>query len=406
MSVDRRTRIDAEVPEIDPAGFFERELPERIDAQRPDLEPGADHLGLGALTFEIEGALWSMFVENGRIEVRPGAIAGAAHVRLTREDLGELIHDQCTPMRFYVSGTLDMPSGVLTDFLDWWLVLRGALDGRPVHVPGGVAFRCVDGGPLDLDRVFSPEDDRAAKAHFLEEAGFLRIRGLFESGWMETISREMDAAAPTYEEGDGRSWWAGTADGKRRLVRMQGFDGHSAAATALLEDPRFLALGELTGDGHAHTGHPGNRVEALIKPLDVVSGISDIPWHKDCSLGRHSYDCCSLTVGISVTGADHASGQLRAVAGSHRALLRPAIVGPPTHGLPEVDLPTGTGDVTVHLSCTLHMAQPPVERERRVLYTGFRLPMGEAARKGREKLLAARESAPVTVSQPPGGRHT
>ena len=43
--------------------------------------------------------------------------------------------------------------------------------------------------------------------------------------------------------------------------------------------------------------------------------------------------------------------------------------------LPAVDLPTRTGDVTVHLSCTLHKSQPPVEHERRVLYTGFRLPL-------------------------------
>ena len=42
--------------------------------------------------------------------------------------------------------------------------------------------------------------------------------------------------------------------------------------------------------------------------------------------------------------------------------------------LPRVDLPTETGDVTVHCSCTLHMARPPSERERMVVYTGFGLP--------------------------------
>ena len=126
-----------------------------------------------------------------------------------------------------------------------------------------------------------------------------------------------------------------------------------------------------------------------------------MPWHKDCSLGRHSYECCSLTVGISVTGADATSGQLRVVAGSHRALVWPAFVRR-DNDLPVVDLPTQTGDVTIHLSCTLHMAQPPVTRERRVLYTGFRLPPSnpEAARAARERLGKVREAAPVTVSQP------
>ena len=45
----------------------------------------------------------------------------------------------------------------------------------------------------------------------------------------------------------------------------------------------------------------------------------------------------------------------------------------------------------------LHMAQPPVERERRVLYTGFRLPVlgGVDAAAARERLRAIREDAPL-----------
>ena len=56
-----------------------------------------------------------------------------------------------------------------------------------------------------------------------------------------------------------------------------------------------------------------------------------------------------MTVGISVTGADERSGQLRVVAGSHRALVQPAFVRRELD-LPIVDLPTDTGDVTVHCS--------------------------------------------------------
>ena len=58
------------------------------------------------------------------------------------------------------------------------------------------------------------------------------------------------------------------------------------------------------------------------------------------------------------------------VAGSHRALIQPAFVRRDLD-LPQVELPTATGDVTIHLSCTLHMSHPPVDRERRVLYTDF-----------------------------------
>jgi hypothetical protein len=77
-------------------------------------------------------------------------------------------------------------------------------------------------------------------------------------------------------------------------------------------------------------------------------------------------------VGISVTGADARSGELGVVAGSHRANLQGTDLHPYLD-LPRIPLPTQTGDVTVHCSCTLHMSRPPVDRERRVVYTGFGL---------------------------------
>ena len=158
----------------------------------------------------------------------------------------------------------------------------------------------------------------------------------------------------------------------------------------------------MTTDGHSARTE-GNRIEALVKPIGVVEGISDVPWHKDCSLGRHSYQCCGLTVGISVTGADERSGQLAVVAGSNRALVQPAFARP-SWGLPLIDLPTSTGDVTVHTSCTMHMSHPPVDRERRVMYTGFSLPptAAEAARPRLDALAAVRQRAHRVVSQAPG----
>jgi hypothetical protein len=183
---------------------------------------------------------------------------------------------------------------------------------------------------------------------------------------------------------------------------MEQFDHQSAAVASMVTDERLEAVAGLCDDGHAWPGPGANRIEALFKPIGVVRGISDVPWHKDCSLGRHSYECCSLTVGLSVTGAGPQSGQLQVVAGSHRAHMWPALLQPGLD-LPVVELPTATGDVTVHLSCTLHMAQPPSARERRVLYAGLPLPPSDAsaAAVGRARLRQVREAAPVSVSQPP-----
>ena len=403
MSVDLRTRVDSPREPVDPAQFFEHDLPAELDANRDAVAPGAGWLGLRPMTIEVDGDAWTLSVGDSGVHVGIGTDADAARVRLEPGQLDDLVHDQQTFMGMWSSGRLDQPEGRLGDALDWWLVLRAALDGRAIYQPGGVTFTDRAGAPLDLCRTFTADDDREDMRHFLEEAGFLHIEGLFTQDEMDAISSDMDRAAPSYEPDDGQSWWAKTADGERKLVRMQGFDERSSATAALVGDRRFLDLAEIPGDGHVFGARTDNRIEALFKPIGVVEGISDVPWHKDCSLGRHSYECCSLTVGISVTGADEVSGQLRVRAGSHRALMWSAL-DQPGCDLPVVDLPTRTGDVTVHLSCTLHMAQPPVERERRVMYSGFSLPPLDpaAAAAGRARLRAVREAAPVTVSQPPG----
>jgi hypothetical protein len=185
---------------------------------------------------------------------------------------------------------------------------------------------------------------------------------------------------------------------------MEWFHEHSAGVRGLLASERFLRIGGFLEGGYQSRA-VGNRIGALVKPIGVVEGISDVPWHKDCSLGMHSYRCCGLTCGISVTGADARSGQLRVVAGSHRALVQPAFVRS-SSDLPIVDLPTEAGDVTVHASCTLHMSQPPIERERRVMYTGFDLPaldeVGEAQQRAMAAIGSVRQAAYKTVSQAPG----
>jgi hypothetical protein len=401
MSIDLRTRTDGPRTPLAPGDFFAG-LPELLAAHADSIIPALRSLNPSPLGIEVDGSSWVLDWTGDHIAVRAGALASLPRVRLSAEQLDDLVTDQRTFIGLHAGGQLEQPSGTLADLNDWWLVLRAALDDRPIYTPGSVTFRDRDGAPLDLRRAFRPDDDRDAMRHFLTAAGFLRIAGLFGAAEMARISADMDRAAPAYAPGDGRSWWAKTARGEQRLVRMQGFDRQSDATAALLDDARFRALADVAGDGHAaDERRAANRIEALFKPIGVVEGISDVPWHKDCGLGRHSYDCCGLSVGISVTGADAVSGQLRVIAGSHRALIWPARLRDGLD-LPQIDLPTETGDVTLHASCTMHMAQPPIERERRVMYTGFALPPRSAdADAARERLRAVREAAPVTVSQPP-----
>jgi hypothetical protein len=403
VSVDLRTRVDGPRAPIDHDRFFE-DLGPLLDEHHQLIGPGVDWMAPRPLTVETPAGAWTLVADGDHVTVHAGLIDGASHIRLAPGQLEGFVDDQQSVMAWFSSGRLDQPAGRLEHALDWALVLRAALDEQPIYTPGSISLTGPDGAPLDLHRSFDSTDDPAEMRAFLEEAGFLHLRGVYSVDEMAEVSADMDAAAPTYSPDDGRSWWARTADGTNRLVRMQGFDKHSAVTAELLDDPRYRMIGAIPGDGHVFgEKRADNRIEALVKPIGVVEGISDVPWHKDCSLGRHSYECCGMTVGISVTGAGPASGQLRVVAGSHRALVWPAFVRQGAD-LPMVDLPTETGDVTVHLSCTMHMAQPPVERERRVMYTGFSLPVKDraAANAARAALRKVREAAPVTVSQRPG----
>jgi hypothetical protein len=323
---------------------------------------------------------------------------GKARVLLTAEQLSDIVNDQTTPVALMSNLLLDMPEGGLPDFLNWWLVLRAALEGRRIHARGDVSFAG------ETRRSFRPDDSDEEMRAFLEDAGYLHIQGLFNEEEMAAVEADFAKAAPHYEKGDPRAWFATTKDGEEHLVRMEGFDRYSPVTNELIDRERFQRIGRIPGLGHMQARKQGYRLGALNKPIGVVKGISDVPWHKDCSLGRHSYECCSLTVGISVTGADADSGQLRVVPGTHRALVWPAPCVQPGLDLEPIDLPTRTGDVTVHLSCTQHMSQPPVRQRRKVIYTGFsQRPVDpEATELQRQRLNAVRSKTHTSISQEPG----
>lgn len=381
MSVDLRTRVDGPPEPVDPVALFRHDLPAAAAAPGRLLDAAARWFTPRPLVVACDGGRWVLSWQPGRRRDR-GRLVGRAAVggdppldlELTPPQLADLVHDRATPVAWLRRRAAEAGPGggsgaaAIGHLLDWWVLLRAALDGVAPYVPGRGLARTV-GTP----RAFGPGDPPAALRDELERTGVLHVAGVFGEREMAAVAAEMDAAAPRHRRGDGRSWWARTAAGDDRLVRMLGFDAESPTVARLLADERLRRLATLTGDGHSLADYGPLAVEAVVKPLGVVRGSSDVPWHKDCSFGRHSYECCALTLGVAVTGADEGSGRLRALAGSHRALLWPAFVRPGTD-LPVVDLVTRPGDVTVHLSCTLHMAQPPARRERRVLYATYGLP--------------------------------
>ena len=129
MSVDLRTRIDRDQSPVETSRFFGEILPSLLDAHQAEIAPGARELVLKDFCVETEGEPFTLCYREDRVHVESGQ-KGQARVRLSAEQLCDIVNDQSTPVAFMSNRVLDMPEGGLADFLNWWLVLRAALDGR------------------------------------------------------------------------------------------------------------------------------------------------------------------------------------------------------------------------------------------------------------------------------------
>lgn len=370
MSVDCRTRLMKSVRALRAEEILDEVLPEAIASHGDLAARGAAYRELAPLGFSVGERRFTLLPQSGRLVVEHGLEHAGVVAELAEDALSDLVQDYQSTMGLAMTSRVKVSVGTVDDWVAWEMGLRALLDGRRVYERGDVTFVDGAGRPLDLDRVFTLEDEREEMAHFLREAGFLHVRGVFDEDEMDAVGRDIDHFIARATPDDGDSWWAEDAEGKARAVRVLEFYDKSETLRELVHSDRTQWLGELTGDGHVFR----RSAEGLVKPLGIVKGLSDLPWHKDCGQGRHSLMCNALTVGISVTGADRVSGALGVVPGSHRANVKVPGRDPIMDMAPRM-LETRTGDVTVHCSDTLHRAHPPRERPRKVVYSGFRLPL-------------------------------
>ena len=370
-TIDRRTRLAGGAAAMDAAALF-GDLTDRLAVTGALAARGVEQLGLPPLRLEVDGTAVALVVHGGRLVAREGAVEDGLVVALDAAACSELFQDVTSTFGLIMAGRVQVRRGESDQFVAWEPALRAVFDERPVHEPGSIELTAPDGEPLDLRRSFRIDDPDEETGKFLAEAGYLHLRGVFTEAEMAAVSAELDVALAEASQDDGASWWARTGEGWYPS-RVLGFNLKSPTLRELLASDRFRAIGELTDDAMVQRDpYHGDSAEGLWKKVGVVEGISDVSWHKDCSMGGHSRSCCGIVVGLSVTGADARSGELGVIAGSHRANVQ-AIDARPDLDLPRVPLPTETGDVTVHCTCTLHMSRPPVDRERRVVYTGFAL---------------------------------
>ena len=386
--VDVRTRVDGPRADFDPDRFFADDLPaahrraRRRDHPRALVHPAPPARGRGRRR-GVDAAPPTAGASRSHAAPRPDAKArvqlGARAARRSRRRPA----DAHEPVGVGRARPADAATSAISSTGGSCCAPRST--ARRSTRPGSVALDDADGRPLDLaSRVPRPTTtpprcgtSSRPPASCTSRACSTRTR------W--TRSRPTwTAPRRRYTEGDGRSWWARTADGDDAARAHAGLRPRLRRRARSLDDDALPRPRRRSpGAGHEFgTQAASNRIEALFKPIGVTEGISDIPWHKDCGIGRHSYDCCGLTVGISVTGADAVSGQLWVIAGSHRALvwsgIRPARPRPARGRR----CPPRPATSPCTCSCTMHMAQPPVERERRVHVQRLR---SAAARGGRRR---------------------
>jgi hypothetical protein len=369
MSIDTRTRLHKDVRDLARDEVFDALLPDAITVHGDLAGRGVAYKELPPLGLDVDGRSLTLHESRGALAIAPGLDAAGVIAEMPAEALSDLVQDAQSTMGLAMTARVKVLAGNINSWIAWEPALRALLDGRKVHETGDVTFTDLDGGALDLDRTFTVDDDREEMRNFLEQAGFLHIRGVFDDDEMAALGADIDEWMARATPDDGESWWATDEDGVSQAVRVLFFYEKSATLRTLVESERYQWIGDLTGDGHKHKGGG----EGLVKPLGIVRGLSDLPWHKDCGQGRHSYNCSGLTCGISVTGADRVSGALGVIPGSHRANTMATGRDPLLDLRPRM-LETVTGDVTVHCSDTLHRAHPPVERPRKVVYSGFGLP--------------------------------
>jgi hypothetical protein len=105
MTVDYRTRCDADVTDIDITEFFSHTFANLLDNATPYIQPWLAGNTPEDLSIECEGVCWHLSAADGRIQSTQGMGETGLLVKLTASEFSGLVNDLYTPMTFFPAAT-------------------------------------------------------------------------------------------------------------------------------------------------------------------------------------------------------------------------------------------------------------------------------------------------------------
>ncbi len=328
-----------------------------------------------SLTLTVGQSSWTYSTEGSRLRVGRGDDGGVA-VALDAGAFDDLVHERWSIFGLLYSNRLAIVRGTLEAFVRWEPPLQHLWFDRPLYdVAARDALTDESGQPLDLGRSFSLDDADRDIATFLQVAGFAVLRGVFSEEEIAQFNAEYARLRVEAAPDDGRSWWATDSAGNEVCCRLTYVSERSAVFASMHDDPRVARIAALHGGPLRPSPDRLDGYTVVMKNPDVIRGLSDLPWHRDCGMGGHAVLCPSLNIGVQLDRADAANGQLKFLAGSHHHTNLPDAVDRHPEW-PVVAVDAVPGDVTVHYAHVLHVAPPPTAHDacRKTLYVGFNNP--------------------------------
>lgn len=343
--------VAAHFPPIDFTEFHRNRVPRLLD-EHGELA-AADIDGQAPLGFRVGDAAFTYLADAAGITVAEGDADAAAVAELTPDAFSDFAHELATSFALAIGERVRFPAGDLDLLIRWEPALRALWHGRPIY--GDVAAEALAG--VDLGQSFAPDDGAGIK-DFISRTGFVHVRGVFSADEMQTVADEVERLKADASFDDNRSWWARNERGDDVCCRLIYAGERSDVIKRVTGDDRIRRLVELTGADVRQRNDRLDGESVVIKNPDVVEGLSDLPWHRDCGMGGHPVICPAVNVGIQIDPATEDNGRLRFLAGTHESSTH----YPNQRELerwPVQGVTTERGDVTMHIGHVLHEAPPP-----------------------------------------------